>query len=203
MFYIENAWKYGQSDRIGCLLFMYCRLFKEKLRTKRMPNEGGKIGLCLLFNPFDFDLYSRILFMKRILFNHGNDKCFFVLDNSFQHEKKLISFPFKVEFININDDFHIITTTIEINSIFVEKFLITLYLNIIKENSEKKMFIACGLLSNDTYFRHRRKMVVIDAQMLPWIPEVWIDNIWPCFIECNRHKFYWWHLLVTSVILDL
>jgi len=34
MFYIENARKHDQSDRIGSLLFMYRFLFKENLRTK-------------------------------------------------------------------------------------------------------------------------------------------------------------------------
>ena len=45
MFYIENARKLGQSNRIGSLLFMYRFFIQGKLTNKRMPNEGDKVGL--------------------------------------------------------------------------------------------------------------------------------------------------------------
>ena len=45
MFYIENARKHGQSDRIGCLLCHVQVFIQGKLRNKRMPNEGDKVGL--------------------------------------------------------------------------------------------------------------------------------------------------------------
>ena len=45
MFYIENARKLGQSNRIGSLLCHVQVFIQGKVTDKRMLNEGGKVGL--------------------------------------------------------------------------------------------------------------------------------------------------------------